>query len=112
MPDQLIQSDHDILNTLVANMANMKESQEKFHLEMKESFSDLKYNLADRLSKVENGLTNTDKVFIAKAEQDRRDIEFNKRLVKLEVFQQRIIGALIILNVLLGAVIVYLTSKH
>ena len=50
-------SDHDVLNSLVAtttiNFANLKDSQDKFHLEMKESFADLKNNYAERLGDVE-----------------------------------------------------------
>jgi hypothetical protein len=102
MPDTITSTDHDVLNTLVETVKNMKEGQDKFHIEMKESFADLKYNLADRLTKVETGLSNADKVFMAKVEQDRRDAMLNTRITKLEFWQQKVVGGLIILNVLLG----------
>jgi|GEM_PF-5204066 hypothetical protein len=84
MPDLTLPSDHDILNTLVANVSNMKEGQDRFHQEMKESFRDLKENYADRLSKVENGLSNADKVFLAKKDQDEKDAALDKRITWLE----------------------------
>jgi hypothetical protein len=34
-------NDHDVLVTLVANVSNLKESQDNFHREMKESLADL-----------------------------------------------------------------------
>lgn len=43
------QNDHDVLVTLVANVTNLKESQEAFHREMKESLADLKVNYSARL---------------------------------------------------------------
>jgi uncharacterized protein YijF (DUF1287 family) len=50
-------SDHDTLNSLVTattiNFANLKDSQAKFHEEMKQSFADLKDNYANRLTDVE-----------------------------------------------------------
>lgn len=84
MPELLPQSDHDILNTLVANVANMKEGQDKFHQEMKDSFRDLKDNYANRLEMVEKGLSDAEKVFLAKADQDKRDAAFDRRLTWLE----------------------------
>ena len=107
MPDTITPSDHDKLTTLVAVVSNMKESQDKFHVEMRDSLKDLKDNYAERLNIVEKGLAGTDKVFIAKNEQDRRDAMLNSRITKLEFWQQKIIGGLIILNVLLGIVIAY-----
>ena len=44
-------TDHDILTTLVANVQNMKESQDKFHQDMKDQFADLKNNYKQRLDK-------------------------------------------------------------
>lgn len=42
-------NDHDVLVTLVANVSNLKESQDNFHREMKESLADLKTNYSVRL---------------------------------------------------------------
>jgi hypothetical protein len=74
---------------------------------MKESFSDLKFNLANRLSKVEQELGNADKVFLAKTEQDKKDTAFDTRLEIVETGYQRIVGGLILLNVLLGILMLY-----
>ena len=100
-------TDHDSLITLVETVKNLKDSQDAFHKEMKESFVDLKFNMADRLTKVEQGLSNTDKVFIAKNEQDRRDAMLNTRITKLENWQNKIIGGLILLNILLGLLVAF-----
>ena len=47
-------SDHDAVITLVANVNSLKESQDTFHKEMKESFKDLKDNYAGRISCIES----------------------------------------------------------
>jgi hypothetical protein len=47
-------SDHDAVITLVANVNSLKESQDTFHKEMKDSFKDLKDNYAGRISCIEN----------------------------------------------------------
>jgi hypothetical protein len=47
------QTDHDKLNTLVTTVQFIKEGQDKFHLEMKESFKELKDDYAGRLNVVE-----------------------------------------------------------
>jgi hypothetical protein len=47
------QNQRDLQNsvtTLVANVANLKESQDKFHLEMKESFKDLRDNYSGQIN--------------------------------------------------------------
>jgi BMFP domain-containing protein YqiC len=79
-----LKTDHDILITLVANVKSLKESQENFHVEIKESIRDLKDNYATRLDYVEKCQRDADRVFIAKSEQDIRDVEFNKRINKFE----------------------------
>ena len=51
-------ADHDALTTLVANLDHLKESQEKFHVEVKESLKDLKENYSEKsnanLKKIED----------------------------------------------------------
>ena len=107
MPEIITPTDHDILTTLSADFRNMKESQEAFHKDMKEAFADFKYNLADRLTKVETGLIDADKVYAAKKVEDEKDEKADARITKLELWQQRIIGALIIINIILGLVMVF-----
>ena len=49
-------SDHDTLLTLVANVWNLKESQEKFHQEMRAAMEDLRNNYSWQLSNHETRL--------------------------------------------------------
>ena len=49
-------NDHDALVTLIANVSNLKEGQDNFHREMKESFRDLKENYTARLNDHETRL--------------------------------------------------------
>ena len=47
------QNQRDLQNsvtTLVANVVNLKESQDKFHLEMKENFKDLRDNYSGQIN--------------------------------------------------------------
>ena len=53
-PTRQEQTDHDKINTLVTTVQFIKEGQDKFHLEMKESFKELKDDYAGRLGKVED----------------------------------------------------------
>ena len=103
----LLTDDQKALVTLIETVKNLGKNQDDFRLEVKQGFDELKNNWNNRLAKVEDGLANTDKVFIAKNEQDRRDAMFNTRVSKLEVFYQRIMGALIIINILLSLLIAY-----
>lgn len=48
--------DHDVLLTLVANVSNLKESQEKFHSEMRTAMEDLRNNYSWQLSNHETRL--------------------------------------------------------
>ena len=43
-------ADHDAITTLVTNFANLKESQENFHKEVKQNFVDLKENYSEKIS--------------------------------------------------------------
>jgi hypothetical protein len=49
MDNQKCETDHDAIVTLVANLSNLKESQDKFHIEMKDSFRDLKDNYSGKI---------------------------------------------------------------
>lgn len=80
----MLPSDHDILTTLVADVRNMKESQDRFHTEIKEAITDLKENYATRLESVEKEINNADRVYAAKVDQDKKDIAFDKRITYLE----------------------------
>jgi len=77
-------TDHESILLLRRDVKGVIESQNNFHTEMRSSFKELKDNYAERLNKVENVLNNTDKVFIAKVEQEKRDEITNKRIEKIE----------------------------
>jgi hypothetical protein len=47
-------TDHDVLVTLVANVSNLKESQDIFHREMKESIRELGSNYSLKITVHEN----------------------------------------------------------
>ena len=106
MPDTITPSDHDKLTTLVETVSNMKESQDKFHIEMRDSLKDLKENYAERLNIVEKGLQSIDKVFIAKNEQDRRDAILSTRVAKLETSRIRLNVLISIATGLIGILVV------
>jgi hypothetical protein len=99
MPEEN-KTDHDILTTLVANVSFLKDSQDNFHREMKDSFKELKDNYADRLSRVERGLSDADKVYIAKVEQDKRDAAIDKRLSWLEKIAYSGLGVVACIEIL------------
>jgi len=50
-------NDHDVLVTLVANVGNLKESEDNFHRDMKESLDDLITNYSVRLDAHANRFT-------------------------------------------------------
>ncbi len=77
-------SDHDALTTLVETVKNLKDSQDRFHVEMKESFKDLKDNYASRLENIEKAQALADRVFVAKEAQDKINIALEGRIRKLE----------------------------
>ena len=91
MPEQTM-TDHDLTTTLVANVANLKESQDKFHLEMKESqeklrnemrelFLDLKSGTTDRLKTLEACKADATTVI---ALEKKIDEDFEKRVRLIE----------------------------
>ena len=62
------QKDHDSIVTLVSDVKNIKEGQDKFHIdqekfrnEVKDNFADLKDNYADRMTKIESRLETNEK---------------------------------------------------
>lgn len=54
MPEE--NEDHDNLVTLVADVRNLKEGQERFHLEMRNSIRDIKDNYTGKLNDHETRL--------------------------------------------------------
>lgn len=109
MANDMTETDHDILTTLVANTKELRQRQIELaaiaadnHKEIKQEIQDLKNGYADRLAKVEMGkLSSLDFVQFRNTEfaplfQDVKD---------LKSWQNKIVGALIILNILLGVAI-------
>ncbi len=109
------QSDHDSLITLVETVKNIKEDQAKFHIEMKDSFKDLKDNYASRLENIEKAQSLADRVFVAKEAQDKINDGLLRRVAKLERAQVYYLGAGGVIGVLIVAcwqlVLAYF-SKH
>jgi BMFP domain-containing protein YqiC len=78
-------TDHESILLLRQDVKALKESQDGFHKEMKESFKDLKDNYATRLDVMEKGLNDADNAFVAKAVQDKINEEVEKRVKYLEM---------------------------
>lgn len=76
--------------TLIETVKNLKDSQNDFRLEVKQGFDELKNNWNARLSKVEEDLLNSDKVFAAKEVEDARDAKADARITKLEISRTRL----------------------
>lgn len=87
MPEQTM-SDHDLTTTLVADVRNLKDGTDKFHIEMKESqerlrnemrdlFLDLKSGTTDRLKSLEACKADATTVI---ALEKRIDEDFEKRI--------------------------------
>ena len=93
-------TDHNNLITLIETVRNMKEGQDNFHLEMKESFKELKENYASRLNKVECAISDVDKIYIAKLEHDKIDANVETRLSRIEKICYMGLGALTALEVI------------
>ena len=110
MPEQLTKYEESVI-TLIANVKNLGDSQKELRLEVKQGFDELKNNWNSRLSKVEEGMNNADKVFAAKEVEDSRDARADARITKLENWQQRIIGGLTLINILLGIAVAYLFRR-
>ena len=96
-------SDHDLTTTLVANVKTLKESQDKFHCEMKESFRDLKNNYSDRINKLED--TKTDKEFM-----DKITADFESRIRIQEKFADNLLGKMSILTVFIASGVAIITN--
>ena len=110
MPEQLTKYEESVI-TLIANVKNLGDSQKELRLEVKQGFDELKNNWNFRLLKVEEGVNNADKVFAAKEVEDKRDARADVRITKLENWQQRIIGGLTLINILLGIAVAYLFRR-
>lgn len=91
-------SDHDSLVTLVETVKNLKDSQDKFHQDIKDSISELKDNYASRLNVVETELRVADKTFTEKTSQDKLNDTFDSRLTTQEQWRWYMVGAIAIIG--------------
>ena len=66
--------DHDAITTLVANFQNLKESQESFHCEVKQSFKDLKENYTEKIADNQKSISGHD-VRILSLEESRAELK-------------------------------------
>ena len=99
-------NDHDSLVTLVETVKNLKDSQDKFHQDIKDSIGELKDNYATRLNIVEAELRNADKVYQAKADQDEINKNLAARMSTQENWRWYITGAIAIVAF---ALVIYAT---
>lgn len=107
----LANSDHDLITALVVNVQNIKESQDRFHIDIKAQIDDLKNNFAGRLETVEAIQRSNPNLYPSKIEQNKFNDSLDSRISTLETWQNRIIGGLILFNIILGIVVAYLSSK-
>lgn len=102
------ESDHDILITLVANMKELRIKQADNHKEIKDELTELKNGYATRLEKVEmSKFPSVDFIQF-------RNSEFaplTGRVKRLENWQNTIIGGLIVLGIVLG-VVEFIINKY
>ena len=101
-------TDHDNLNTLIADVRNMKEGQDDFHQEMKSRFDKLENNYSNRLTDVERELSNVDKVYAAKVVEDEKDKKMDARVIIIEKSLSNFRVAFTIYSIALGTMIVLL----
>lgn len=110
----MTEADHDILITLVANTAELRTKQTEMatlaalnHKEIKEQISKLENGFAHRLNEVES------KKFPSVDFIQFRNYEFIPLIAEvkdLKTWKNKVIGALIVLNILLG-VAMFLINK-
>ena len=92
-------SDHDAIITLVADVHNLRKSQDIFHTEIKGEFKDLKDNYSLRINKLEE--IKLDKV-------EHHDHE--ERLRVVERSQENLLGKLSVVAVVVSIGVTLLTS--
>jgi hypothetical protein len=95
-------TDHEAILLLRQDVRGLKESQDMFHKEMKDSFKDLKDNYATRLDLVEKGLNDADRVFIAKDVQDKKNEIYETDIESLKSSKAWLWGFSIGLTCLIG----------
>lgn len=86
MPENNLQiTDHESILLIRKDIQALKESQDNFHRDMKDSIKELKDNYATRLDVMEKGLNDADNIFVAKAVQDKINEGVEKRVRGLEI---------------------------
>ena len=101
-------SDHDSLVTLVADVHNLRKSQEIFHAEIKGEFKDLKDNYSVRINKLEE--SKLDKSDHADHESRLRELKTNQDNNKGE---QRIFAIIMssVISIVVALVVSWLKTK-
>ena len=97
-------TDHESILLLRQDVKALKESQDNFHVEMKESFKDLKDNYATRLDLVEKELSEAARVYVAKDEEDKKDAILGARVSALETVRNIGVGFSILATVCAGLI--------
>jgi hypothetical protein len=101
MNESLI-TDHEALLLLRQDVQALKSSQDNFHKEMKESFTDLRNNYATRLDVIESEQNAADKRFVAKEAQDKKNDIFSTDIETLQSWKSWTLGFGIGLTCLIG----------
>jgi phage host-nuclease inhibitor protein Gam len=96
MPDnkENMPSDHDILTTLVANVGFLKESQDRFHQEMRKSLDDLQNNYT---GKINQNSQDIERLFLERVA--KKDFECTvAKVSSLENWKNYVLGITIVVS--------------
>ena len=108
-------TDHEAILLLRQDVKALKDSQDIFHIDMKESFKDLKDNYANRLETLEKSQRDADNRFIVKEIQDKKNEDFGDNIESLQVWKSWTLGfgiGLTCLISLAGFLIWYIFTSH
>jgi uncharacterized protein YeeX (DUF496 family) len=80
------QNDHDNLVTLIANFKSLKESQDRFHQEVKQNFMDLKDNYSGRIDNHEVRIQDLEKTKIDPKEHEMLKEAKNSYFIMMVIY--------------------------
>ena len=95
-------TDHEAILLLRNDVKALKEGQDDFHMEVRQSLKDLKDNYATRLDVIEREQNATDKRFVAKEVQDKKNDLFSVDIEELQTWKSWTIGLGIGITSLIG----------
>ena len=105
MPDEtLTKKDLELINYQIKELGGKIDSN---NIQLSEKIDDLRLNYTSRLDTLDQFQRNADKVFAAKVEQNKVNESLDKRTARLEDWQNKVIGGLVLLNIILGFILIY-----